>query len=99
MPGHTGSAVMYLVNYFGFILNIMEPLGNFELNRVVILYTILKSLLCMLHGEYVAALRMIHTNKKDSTREMVTVWIKVVVRWWQVVFPEVDPMGLLISLI
>lgn len=36
VPDHIGSAVVYLVNYFGFILNIMEPLGNFELNSVMI---------------------------------------------------------------
>lgn len=36
VPGHKGCAVMYLARYFGFILNTMEPLGNFEWNRVVI---------------------------------------------------------------
>lgn len=36
VPGHIGCAVMHLASYFGFILNIMEPLGNFEWNSVVI---------------------------------------------------------------
>lgn len=29
LPGPIGYEVMYLVTYFGFILNIMEPFGEF----------------------------------------------------------------------